>query len=116
MVGALSKSDGGNVSKFLSYLATQQDVYAERRNSGAMKVGDRYIRLGVAGTFDISGYLQHRRLRWAVPFEIEAKRRGGNARASQLVRSAMLTEKNVPHLIASSLAEVMEFIEDLRES
>lgn len=116
----MSHQDAGNVTKFLQYLATQQDVYAERRNSGYLKAQykgkDRLIKLGTPGTFDITGYLEHRRLRWAIPFELEAKRPGGKPRATQIARSEMLTRLNVPHLIADSLAEVVQFIEDLRES
>ncbi len=114
------KSDAGNVTKFLQYLATQQDVHAERNNTGAVRAEykgkERFIRYGVPGKFDIVGWLHHRRLRWAVPFEIEAKRPGGKLNANQVKRTELLEKMNVPYLVADSLEQVREWLEDLRES
>jgi len=107
------KQDGGIVAKTLAYLATQQDVYAERRNSGSIKVGERLIKLGEPGTFDVTGYLILPG-QYAIPFEIEAKSSTGELRKSQVKRAAMLTKMGVPHCMAKSLADVQAFLAKLR--
>lgn len=106
------KADDGMVGKTLEYLATQQDVYAERRNSGSVKIGTCLIKLGEAGTLDVSGYLM--RAPFAVPFEIEAKSSKGELRKSQKKRMAMLDRLGVPYCTAKSLADVVQFLARLR--
>jgi len=117
------KSDGGNVQKFLEYLATQQDVRCWRMNSGKVAVANRIglpatrmVQLGPDGIGDICGVLQHRRLRWGLYFELEAKRPGGKARPTQVTRQAELERMNVPYCVADELGDVVRFLEELRES
>jgi len=107
------KADAGMVGKTLEFLATQPDFIAERRNSGSIKVGERLIKLGEAGTFDVTGYFTPAR-GVAVPFELEAKSSTGNPRKSQLRRSEMLTKARVPHAFVRSLADVQKFVTEMR--
>ena len=107
------KQDGGMVAKTLEYLATQPGFIAERRNSGSIKVGERLIKLGEAGTFDVTGYYTPP-TGLPVPFEIEAKSSIGKPRPSQRKRGERLTAARVPHCYARSLADVVAFVARLR--
>lgn len=107
------KQDGGMVAKTLEFLATQQDIYAERRNSGSIKVGERLIKLGEAGTFDITGYMLLRG-QYAIPFEIECKSSTGELRKSQRKRIEMLNKLNVPYAMVRTLSDVLMFVDGLR--
>lgn len=107
------KADDGMVAKTLQYLATQEGFVAERRNSGSIKVGERLIKLGEAGTFDVTGYYTPPR-GFAVPFEIEAKSSTGKPRPSQRKRGEKLTTARVPHCYVRTLVDVQEFVRWLR--
>lgn len=107
------KADAGMVGKTLEYLATQPDFIAERRNSGSIKVGEHLIKLGEAGTFDVTGYYTPA-VGVAVPFEIEAKSSTGKPRASQVKRSVLLTKARVPHVFVRSLDDVQRFVAEMR--
>lgn len=112
---ARARSDGGLVDAILKLSAALPGVFAERRNSGMMKVGDRLVRLGAAGTFDISGYVERAGLP-ALPFEIEAKSTTGKVRLSQLKRIELLNRMRVPHLVTRSVGEAKAFLDGLRNA
>ena len=107
------RADNGMVGKAIAYLATQEGFYAERRNSGALKVGDRFITLGSTGVLDVSGYYTPPR-GLAVYWELEAKSSTGKLRPSQEKRIAMLTKARVPFCVVRTLDDVRNFVIELR--
>lgn len=124
---ARRKADDGLTDKTLTYLATQHDVWAERRNSGYIVQltpgGGRYkIFLGEDGTPDVCGkirlhdsfsnvFMPGGRL---VPFGIETKCRGGKLNAAQKVFHAKARLWGMPVCTAETLEDVKLFLEGLR--
>ena len=93
----------------LKWLASQPDLvaYFERRNTGALVVGERYIKFGSPGAADIwvlitrpgSGRVYH--------IEIECKRRSGGrlSRAQQKFR-ALCNKIGVVYLVVTSAEDL----------
>lgn len=109
-----AKADGGLVPAILGYLATQQEVIeAQRVNSGAIKVGERFISLAKAGSFDIRLYFRGET--HVIPAEIEAKRIGKPLNANQLKRvRTVLNPGRIPWCRAQSVTDVIVFMGELR--
>lgn len=113
-----AKADGGLTSAVLEYLATQDDVWAERRNSGSVMWpsprGKLYnIWLGEPGTPDICALLFKPRAR-ALYFGIETKALKGKARVTQLEWRELAKRWGVPVLETRSLHDVVDFVAYLR--
>ncbi len=112
------KQDDGMVEKTLFYLATQGDVWAERRNSGSQLVPKREggfyrIHLGEPGTPDVTGYLS-RAGKTAIPFGIEAKAQNGVLNPEQRAWHAKANKFGVATCVARELRQVVGFIDMLR--
>lgn len=106
----------------LDYLNSQRDVWAERRNSGSRplqaKGVERYVKLGVAGTPDITGYVRRGQCSQsfrALPFGIEVKRPGQKLNANQKAWHAKAGEFGIPVAVCTSISEARAFIERLRK-
>ena len=108
------KADGGLTTKALMYLATCQDIWAERRNSGKVPVGKGWVLLGEEGTPDICGYLR-RPGRYALPFGLETKRLKGKLNDNQKRWHAKAEAWGIPVFKCDSLRQVIEAIVALRE-
>lgn len=104
----MSAIDDGLTTKALEYLATQPDIWAERRNAGKK----RRVHLGDAGTPDIMGRIQADP--WALPFGIETKAKKGKLRETQVAYHARMREWGIPICVAYSLNDVKEFVAWLR--
>lgn len=121
---ARRKADDGLTEKTLTYLATQHDVWAERRNSGAKLVpkkggGFYKIHLGEPGTPDICGLITVPWLRDAtgrIPlyFGIETKCRGGKLNPAQILFRDKAAMWGMPICTAESLEDVKLFLKGLR--
>ena len=116
----MRKSDDGLTAKALGYLATQKDIWAERRNSGSQlipkKGGGGYynIFLGEPGTPDICGLLL-RPGRFGLYFGIETKSAKGKLRASQVLYKQRAALFGVPVFTCRTLTQVIEAVRALRE-
>jgi len=113
-------------SAILAYLRTQQDVWAERRNSGSRRIVAKgmiqNIALGEPGTPDITGYL--RAESWlasngktapiAIPFGIEVKLEGSKLNENQKRWHAKAKRWGVEVCVARSIGEVRAFVEGMR--
>jgi hypothetical protein len=113
-----AKPDGGLTKPVLEYLATQRDVWAERRNSGGQLVKNkdgsyRSILLGEPGTPDITGYL--RTVACAVPFAIELKSTTGKLNDHQIAWHGKAHDFGLPVATCRSIGEAKAFIERLRD-
>lgn len=111
------KVDDGLTEKTLMYLATQKDIWAERRNSGSKlipkKGGGFYkIWLGEPGTPDICGRMVTNS--WPLPFGIETKAPTGKLRAAQKRWHDRAFKSGMPVLVARSLQDVVDFVAWLR--
>lgn len=95
--------------KTLQYLATQKDVWAERRNSGDLKG----IHLGEPGTPDVCG-LMHRGPLLPIYFGIETKAKNGKLTAAQKKFHAKALQWGMPVLVAGNIHSVVNFIAWLR--
>jgi hypothetical protein len=126
------KIDDGLTEKTLEYLATQKDVWAERRNSGSMMVpkkgqGFYKIWLGEPGTPDVCLLIRVARTRlngitssWETRHEtiyagIETKCLGGKLNENQQRFHAKAAKWGMPICVAESLHDVQEFINNLRK-
>lgn len=115
---ARRKADEGLTEKTLMYLATQHDVWAERRNSGSKLVpkkggGFYKIELGEPGTPDVCGLL---RVAFESPiyFGIETKCKGGKLNANQIRFHEKAAKWGIPICTAETLQDVKRFLEGLR--
>lgn len=121
------KVDDGLTEKTLAYLATQQDIWAERRNSGSKlipkKGGGFYkIWLGEPGTPDVCGLLFMRYQRDGIRidvrptyFGIETKCKGGKLNPTQRRFHEKAAKWGMPCVTVESLQDVIQFIEELRK-
>lgn len=126
---ARRKVDDGLTEKTLMYLATQHDVWAERRNSGSKLVpkkggGFYSIHLGEPGTPDVCGLIQkggrcslppHALLEMPIYFGIETKCKGGKLNANQRRFHEKAAKWGMPICTAESLEDVKRFLEGLRK-
>lgn len=132
-----SKPDAGLTPAVLDYLATQRDVWAERRNSGGQLVKNRdgsyrSIALGEPGTPDVTGYLRHDRSlleqtivnsepmlgawpSYALPFAIELKSKTGRLNPKQQAWHAKAERFGVAVCVARSIGDVKAFLGRLRK-
>ena len=128
------KADDGLTDKTLTYLATQHDVWAERRNSGHVVQlapgGGRYkIWLGEPGTPDVCGLLmskkrfvegvanpQHMGLISCqlIYFGIETKCKGGKLNPAQRKFHEKAAKWGMPVCTVETLDDVKLFLEGLR--
>lgn len=86
-----------------------------RQNTGAVKVGDRFVRYGIPGQADITGIIGHRMniqsasmigfRGWRV--EIECKTLTGRLRASQKAFRAMIERHGGVYLVIRSPGEAL---------
>lgn len=118
MARVKKKQDDGMVEKTLTYLATQRDVWAERRNSGEQIVTNRdgtqrRIKLSEPGTPDVTGYL-FRAGKPAIPFGIEGKAARGVLNPDQKRWHARANAFGVPTCVARELRQVVGFLDMLR--
>lgn len=118
MARVRKKQDDGMVEKTLAYLATQKDVWAERRNSGAQLVrnrdgSSRRIMLGEPGTPDVTGYL-FRSGKPPLPFGIECKSAKGKLNPDQKTWHAKANAFGIPTCVARELRQAVGFIDMLR--
>ncbi len=121
------KADDGMTEKTLAYLATQHDVWAERRNSGYIiqmtPGGGRYrIFLGEDGTPDVCGKIAVTRVvastvyvPMLVPFGIETKCKGGKLNPKQRKFHEKAAKWGMPVCVAETLEDVKLFLERLRQ-
>lgn len=115
-----AKADGGLTAAGLEYLATQRDIWAERRNSGMKLIpkdkGPGYysIWLGEPGTPDICGLLRHPTGRRSLFFGIETKTPRGKLRVAQKEWHAKAELWGVPVCTARSLRDIIDFVAYLR--
>lgn len=95
-----------DISRSIQQYLTLRGIFWRRRNVGAMKAGERFIRFASPGEADIWGILptgQH--------FEIEVKRPDGRLNLAQKAfMQAVLANKAV-HIIARDLQTVVDFFE-----
>ena len=127
------KADDGLTDKTLTYLATQHDVWAERRNSGSKlipkKGGGFYrIHLGEPGTPDVCGLIrvpqrsvetQYESFRITMPaaliyFGIETKCKGGKLNPAQRRFHEKAAKWGMPVCTVETLDDVKLFLEGLR--
>lgn len=120
------KADDGLTEKTLTYLATQKDVWAERRNSGSKlipKKGGGFYRiwLGEPGTPDVCGQIQtysdrpDRGYKALIYFGIETKCKGGKLNPTQRRFHEKAAKWGMPCVTVETLDDVISFIEGLRQ-
>jgi len=86
----------------LQYLALRRDLVAWPANTGAVKVGGRFVRFGRPGQADITGALKGgRRL------EIEVKSPKGVLSAAQKAFRADMQRVNALYILAYSVDDVI---------
>lgn len=123
---ARRKADDGLTEKVLAYLATQHDVWAERRNSGHIiqmtPGGGRYkIWMGEPGTPDVCGLIQTRieamdgTYSTLTYFGIETKCRGGKLNPAQRRFHEKAAKWGMPVCTVETLEDVKLFLEGLRK-
>ena len=96
-------SEADILHAILDYLALR-GITAWRVNSGATKIGDRYIRFGKKGMADILGILKpNGRL-----LAIEVKRPGGRATPEQLAFLKQVNDAGGLGFVACSVEKVIE--------
>jgi len=93
--------------EILAQLALMPGVFVWRQNSGAMKVGRRYIKFGLTGQADISGLLQGgRRL------EIEVKTKAGVLSLEQVAFGARINALGGLWFVARSVDEAIAKVKE----
>lgn len=89
--------------QILAWLNIHPHVRVWRQNTGATKIGSRFLRFGHTGQADITGILRGgRRL------EIEVKAEGGRVSPEQAEFGRMVEEFGGLYILAYSLDDVME--------
>ena len=79
---------------------------AWRNNSGAVKIGDRFVKFGLSGQGDISGIMfDGKRL------EIEVKRQNGRQSKEQKRFQAMIEKFNGIYILARSFEDVKKVLD-----
>jgi len=80
-----------------------QGFYAERRNTGAIKIDNSFFRFGSPGAADIFAVINGRHI------EIECKRRsGGVLSASQKEFRELMKNSGIPYFVVHSVEELQE--------
>jgi hypothetical protein len=89
----------------LHYLRVVRRIFAFRNNSGATKVGNRFVRFGEPGSPDILGILQGGRM-----LCVEAKTGKGRLSASQGAWLALAREAGALVIVARSVTELDDLL------
>ena len=99
------------VKTILAYLATRPDVLAWRQNTGAVRIGNRFVRFGQPGCADITGVLKGgRRL------EIECKSERGTLSPEQEAFGKRINHYGGLWLVARSLDDVRRALDVFSEA
>lgn len=77
-----------------------------RRNVGAFKVQNRYIRFGVAGASDVYGWTRE-----GTYFEVEVKAPGGVLSVQQNLYLSLLTKCNIPNAVVDNVDAAIAFFQ-----
>lgn len=118
-----AKADGGLVPEVLK-LCKRMGIWAWRANSGGLKTGDHFMRLGEAGTPDILGLVSGNVLtvheggaRWEPRpflFGIECKSKGKGLNPNQVRWHAKAKKHGVAVCRVESISEAKAFLEARR--
>ena len=97
------------VKAILDYLALYpRKVFAWRQNTGAVTIGNRHVRFGIAGAADITGILADgRRL------EIEVKAPKGRQSVTQKAFQEVIERMGGLYVLARSADDVIEELGDV---
>jgi hypothetical protein len=95
------ETEGDIVRACLTYLRVARGLVAWRNNTGARKVGSRFVRWGDVGSADILGILPGGRL-----LAIECKRKGNRPTPAQVAWHQMVSDAGALVIVATSVDDL----------
>lgn len=98
------------VKAILAVLETRRDLFCWGNNSGAFKLGTRFVRFGYAGSPDIIGLLSDGRF-----LGIEVKTGSGRLSPAQKVFRDRVSGLGGFYLEARAIDDVLEFLTGLKK-
>jgi len=91
-------------------LARLRGCIVIRRNNGAVKINNRFVRFGMSGLPDLHGYTPD-----GTPFEIEVKAEKGRLSPAQIERIEELKQHNVRVAVLRSIDEAVIFFDQVND-
>lgn len=97
--------EAGVVKECMAWLC-QKGYYAERRNTGAIKTANTFLRFGRPGAADIFAVINGQHV------EIECKRRDGKGRLSdgQKAFATLMNDYHIPYFVVTSAGDLARHI------
>ncbi|MGC8553844.1 MAG: hypothetical protein ACP5O7_13455 [Phycisphaerae bacterium] len=97
------------VKGILDYLRLRKDVIAWRQNTGATRIGDRFIRYGLVGQPDITGIIIG-----GYRLDIECKVKGGRLSAEQAKYREQAKAMKSCYILAYCIEDVKAALDDFK--